>query len=129
MKKLTLSLLLLIFVSCASNVRYASIPTFAYAETDFTFGAPNDITISLKPNSDGDKWLIDSGDNWNKALAVPVGSDLQTILEVLYPDGDSFKYGKVVNQKNLSVIPLLYPIILKDETEINIRALQIGTHK
>ena len=128
MKKLTLSLLLLIFVSCASNVRYASIPTFAYAETDFTFGAPNDITISLKPNSDGDKWLIDSEDNWNKALAVPVGSDLQTILEVLYPDGDSFKYGKVVNQKNLSVIPLL-PIILKDETEINIRALQIGTHK
>ena len=128
MKKLTLSLLLLIFVSCASNVRHASIPTFAYAETDFTFGAPNDITISLKPNSDGDKWLIDSEDNWNKALAVPVGSDLQTILEVLYPDGDSFKYGKVVNQKNLSVIPLL-PIILKDETEINIRALQIGTHK
>ena len=34
MKKLTLSLLLLIFVSCASNVRHASIPTFAYAETD-----------------------------------------------------------------------------------------------
>ena len=128
MKKLTLSLLLLIFVSCASNVRHASIPTFAYAETDFTFGAPNDITISLKPNSDGDKWLIDSEDNWNKALAVPVGSDLQTILEVLYPDGDSFKYGKVVNQKNLSSLPLL-PIILKDETEINIRALQIGTHK
>ena len=122
MKKLTLSLLLLIFVSCASNVRHASIPTFAYAETDFTFGAPNDITINLKPNSKGDKWVLDSGGE------VPVGSDLQTVLEVLYPDGDSFKYGKVVNQKNLSVIPLL-PIILKDETEINIRALQIGTHK
>ena len=123
MKKLTLSLLLLFIVSCASNVRNASVPTFGYVETDFTFGAPNDITINLKPNLKGDKWIIDSG-----AKTVPVGSDLQTILEVLYPDGDSFKYGKVVNQKNLSSLPLL-PIILKDETEIKIRALQIGTHK
>ena len=130
MKKLTLSLLLLIFVSCTSNVRNASVPTFGYGETDFTFGAPNDITISLKPNSDGDKWLIDSEDNWNKALAVPVGSDLQTILEVLYPDGDSFKYGKVVNQKNLLAIPLPpRPIVLKNETAISIRALQVGKHK
>ena len=125
MKKLTLSLLLLIFVSCASNVRNASVPTFGYGETDFTFGAPNDITINLKPNSKGDKWVLDSG-----AKTVPVGSDLQTVLEVLYPDGDSFKYGKVVNQKNLLAIPLPpRPIVLKNETAISIRALRVGKHK
>ena len=125
MKKLTLSLLLLFIVSCASNIRNASVPTFGYVETDFTFGAPNDITINLKPNSKGDKWVLDSG-----AKTVPVGSDLQTILEVLYPDGDSFKYGKVVKQQNLSVIPLPpTPIVLKNETAISIRALQVGKHK
>ena len=125
MKKLTLSLLLLFIVSCASNIRNASVPTFGYVETDFTFGAPNDITINLKPNSKGDKWVLDSG-----AKTVPVGSDLQTVLEVLYPDGDSFKYGKVVKQQNLSAIPLPpTPIVLKNETDINVRALQIGTHK
>jgi len=124
MKKLTLSLLLLFIVSCASNVRNASVPTFGYVETDFTFGAPNDITINLKPNSKGDKWVLDSGGE------VPVGSDLQTVLEVLYPDGDSFKYGKVVNQKNLLAIPLPpRPIVLKNETAISIRALQVGKHK
>ena len=124
MKKLTLSLLLLIFVSCASNVRNASVPTFGYVETDFTFGAPNDITINLKPNSKGDKWVLDSGGE------VPVGSDLQTVLEVLYPDGDSFKYGKVVNQKNLMSIPLPpTPIVLKNETVISIRMLRVGKHK
>ena len=77
--------------------------------------------------------VIDSGDNWNKALAVPVGSDLQTILEAIYPDGDSFIYGKVIKQQNLSTLPIPFipipPIILKNETVLTIRALQIGTHK
>ena len=122
MKKLTLSLLLLIFVSCASNVRMADMPTFAYAETDFTFGAPNDITITLKP--EGGKWVTES------RVSVAIGADLQTILEAIYPDGDSFIYGKVTKQENLLVIPLPgFPFILKNETVINIRALQIGTHK
>ena len=122
MKKLTLSLLLLIFVSCASNVRKANMPVFGYTETDFNFGAPNDITITLKP--EGDKWVTES------RVAVQIGADLQTILEVLYPDGDSFKYGKVVNQKNLLAIPPPpRPIVLKNETAISIRALRVGKHK
>ena len=122
MKKLILSLLLLIFVSCASNVRKANMPVFGYTETDFNFGAPNDITITLKP--EGDKWVTES------RVAVQIGADLQTILEAIYPDGDSFIYGKVTKQENLLVIPLPgFPFILKNETVINIRALQIGTHK
>ena len=122
MKKLILSLLLLIFVSCASNVRKADMPTFAYAETDFTFGAPNDITITLKQK--GNKWVAEY---WG---TVAIGADLETILEKIYPDGDSFIYGKVTKQQNLMVLPLLPgPIVLKNETVINIRALQIGTHK
>ena len=122
MKKLTLSLLLLIFVSCASNVRNATVPTFGYVETDFTFGAPNDITITLKP--EGDKWVTES------RVSVAIGADLQTILEAIYPDGDSYIYGKVTKQENLLVIPLPgFPFILKNETVINVRALQIGTHK
>ena len=122
MKKLILSLLLLIFVSCASNVRKANMPVFGYEETDFNFGAPNDITITLKP--EGDKWVTES------RVAVQIGADLQTILEAIYPDGDSFIYGKVTKQQNLMVLPLLPgPIVLKNETVINIRALQIGTHK
>ena len=122
MKKLTLSLLLLIFVSCASNVRNARVPTFGYAETDFTFGAPNDITITLKP--EGGKWVTES------RVSVAIGADLQTILEAIYPDGDSYIYGKVTKQENLLVIPLPgFPFILKNETVINVRALQIGTHK
>ena len=45
-------------------------------------------------------------------------------------DQDSFIYGKVTKQQNLMVLPLLPgPIVLKNETVINIRALQIGTHK
>jgi|TARA_B100001250_G_scaffold191157_1_gene164270 hypothetical protein len=124
MRILLLSLLLLFVISCASNVRNASVPTFGYVESDFTFGAPNDITISLKPNQKGDKWVLASGGE------VPVGSDLQTILEVVYPDGDAFKYGKVVNQKNLKSIPLgPMPMVLKNETDIAIRALQVGKHK
>ena len=122
MKKLTLSLLLLIFVSCASNVRNATVPTFGYVETDFTFGAPNDITITLKP--EGGKWVTES------RVSVAIGADLQTILEAIYPDGDSYIYGKVTKQENLLVIPLPgFPFILKNETVINVRALQIGTHK
>ena len=122
MKKLTLSLLLLIFVSCASNVRNATVPTFGYVETDFTFGAPNDITITLKP--EGGKWITES------RVSVAIGADLQTILEAIYPDGDSYIYGKVTKQENLLVIPLPgFPFILKNETVINVRALQIGTHK
>ena len=122
MKKLTLSLLLLIFVSCASNVRNATVPTFGYVETDFTFGAPNDITITLKP--EGDKWVTES------RVSVAIGANLQTILEAIYPDGDSYIYGKVTKQENLLVIPLPgFPFILKNETVINVRALQIGTHK
>ena len=122
MKKLILSLLLLIFVSCASNVRKANMPVFGYAETDFTFGAPNDITITLKP--EGGKWVTES------RVSVAIGADLQTILEAIYPDGDSYIYGKVTKQENLLVIPLPgFPFILKNETVINIRALQIGTHK
>ena len=122
MKKLTLSLLLLFIVSCASNVRNASVPTFGYVETDFTFGAPNDITITLKP--EGGKWITES------RVSVAIGADLQTILEAIYPDGDSFIYGKVTKQENLLVIPLpSFPFILKNETVINVRALQIGTHK
>ena len=122
MKKLTLSLLLLIFVSCASNVRNATVPTFGYVETDFTFGAPNDITITLKP--EGGKWVTES------RVSVAIGADLQTILEAIYPDGDSYIYGKVTKQENLLVIPLPgFPFILKNETVINVRALRIGTHK
>ena len=122
MKKLTLSLLLLIFVSCASNVRNATVPTFGYVETDFTFGAPNDITITLKP--EGGKWVTES------RVSVAIGADLQTILEAIYPDGDSYIYGKVTKQENLLVIPLpSFPFILKNETVINVRALRIGTHK
>ena len=122
MKKLTLSLLLLFIVSCASNVRNASVPTFGYVETDFTFGAPNDITVTLNP-VDG-KWVTESG------IKVRIGADVVTILEAIYPDGDSFKYGKVVNQKNLLAIPLPpRPIVLKNETAISIRALQVGKHK
>ena len=124
MKKLTLSLLLLIFVSCASNVRNATVPTFGYVETDFTFGAPNDITITLKP--EGGKWVTES------RVSVAIGADLQTILEAIYPDGDSFIYGKVIKQQNLSTVPIpppFGPIILKNETVLTVRALQIGTHK
>tara|TARA_B100000035_G_scaffold219480_1_gene188312 strand:- start:1040 stop:1420 length:381 start_codon:yes stop_codon:yes gene_type:complete len=118
------SIILLFFVSCASNVRNANVPTFGYAENDFTFGSPKDITINIKPNSKGDRWVLDSG------AEVPVGSDLQTVLEKVYPDGDAFKYGKVVNQKNLSAIPLPpSPIVLKQETVISIRAFRIGKHK
>ena len=122
MKNLTLSLLLLIFVSCASSVRNASVPSFPYERTDFTYGAPNDITVTLNP-VDG-KWETESG------IRVRIGADVVTILEAIYPDGDSFIYGKVTKQQNLMVLPLLPgPIILKNETVINIRALQIGTHK
>ena len=122
MKKLTLSLLLLIFVSCASSVRNASVPSFPYERTDFTYGAPNDITVTLNP-VDG-KWQTESG------IRVRIGADVVTILEAIYPDGDSFIYGKVIKQQNLSTIPLPpTPIVLKNETEINVRALQIGTHK
>ena len=122
MKKLTLSLFLLIFVSCASNVRNASVPTFAYTSTDFTFAPPNDITITLKPEEE--KWVTDSG------VKVAIGADLETILEAIYPDADAFLYGKVTKQQNLSTLPLPpVPIILKNETVINIRALQIGKHK
>ena len=122
MKNLTLSLLLLIFVSCASSVRNASVPSFPYERTDFTYGAPNDITVTLNP-VDG-KWVTESG------IKVRIGADVVTILEAIYPDGDSFIYGKVTKQENLLVIPLPgFPFILKNETVINIRALQIGTHK
>ena len=124
MNKLFFSLLALLIMSCASNVRNANVPTFGYVESDFRFGAPNDITINLRPNAKGDKWVIGSGGE------VPVGSDLQTILEVVYPEGDAFKYGKVVNQKNLKSIPLgPVPMVLKNETDITIRALQVGKHK
>ena len=122
MKKLILSLLLLIFVSCASNVRHASIPTFAYAETDFTFGAPNDITITLKPEED--KWVTESG------VEVPIGADLETILEAIYPDGDSFIYGKVTKQQSITSLPLPFlPAPISSKTVYEVRALQIGTHK
>ena len=125
MKKLTLSLLLLIFVSCASSVRNASVPSFPYERTDFTYGAPNDITVTLNP-VDG-KWVTESG------IKVRIGADVVTILEAIYPDGDSFIYGKVIKQQNLSTLPIPFipipPIILKNETVLTIRALQIGTHK
>ena len=125
MKNLTLSLLLLIFVSCASSVRNASVPSFPYERTDFTFGAPNDITVTLNP-VDG-KWETESG------IRVRIGADVVTILEAIYPDGDSFIYGKVIKQQNLSTLPIPFipipPIILKNETVLTVRALQIGTHK
>ena len=125
MKNLTLSLLLLIFVSCASSVRNASVPSFPYERTDFTYGAPNDITVTLNP-VDG-KWETESG------IRVRIGADVVTILEAIYPDGDSFIYGKVIKQQNLSTLPIPFipipPIILKNETVLTVRALQIGTHK
>jgi|TARA_Y100000294_G_scaffold137829_1_gene130965 hypothetical protein len=124
MKKLSLSLSLLILVSCASSVRNASVPTFPYERIDFTYGAPNDITVTLNP-VDG-KWVTESG------IKVRMGADLVTILEAIYPDGDSFIYGKVIKQQNLSTVPIpppFGPIILKNETVLTVRALQIGTHK
>ena len=123
MKNLTSSLLLLFLVSCASNVRVAKVPTFIYNESNFNYGPPNDITITLKPS--GSKWETDSG------VKVEMGADLQTILEAIYPEGDSFIYGKVTKQQNLTTLPLPMPIpiILKNETVMNIRALQVGKHK
>ena len=115
---------MLFLVSCASNVRVADVPTFPYSEGDFNYGAPNDVTITLSPS--GGKWESDTG------VRVEMGADLETILEATYPEGDSFIYGKVTKQQNLSTLPLPFlpfPIILKNETVLNIRALQIGTHK
>ena len=125
MKILTLSLSFLLFISCASNVRNADVPVFPYEESDYNFASPNDITITFKP-IDG-KWESDSG------LRVSIGADIVTILDGLYPEADSFTYGKITKEQNLVTVPMLFlplpPIVLKNETEITIRALQIGTLK
>ena len=123
MKKLILFLPVLIFISCATNIRVADVPQFAYSEGDFNYSSPEDIKITLRP--DGAKWITDTG------ISLPMGAELETILEALYPDADSFKYGKVVKQQNLLSVPLPLPIpiILKNETVLSVRALQLGTHK
>jgi len=124
------SVILLFFVSCAVNVRTANVPTFSYSENDFNFDSPRDFSLKLKPYpGDASKWSLDAAPIIVNA-EVPLGADLQTILEVIFPDGDAFKYGKVVFQKNQNTIPLPpSPWILKDETEITLRALRVGEHK
>jgi|ETNmetMinimDraft_23_1059889.scaffolds.fasta_scaffold334407_1 hypothetical protein len=125
MKKLTLSLLLLIFVSCVSNIRNANVPNFDYVRSDFTFGAAKDVTITLEPLEDGG-WVTETG------AKVTNSEDLETVLEAVYPDADAFIYGKVTKQQNIKSLPLPMlpvPIILSSETVYDVRALQIGTHK
>ena len=126
-----LSITLSIFISCATNMRTASVPKFSYVEADFNFDSPRDIMLKLKPKpGDATKWSLNVPSEQVMNAEVPLGADLNTILEVVFPDGDAFKYGKIVNQKNQSTIPLPpSPIVLKDETDLYIRALKVGKHK
>tara|TARA_Y100001970_G_C13733628_1_gene602675 strand:+ start:26 stop:427 length:402 start_codon:yes stop_codon:yes gene_type:complete len=125
------SIALLIFVSCATNVRTASVPSFSYTEADFNFDSPRDIVLKLKPKSgDATKWSLNVPSLSIMNAEVPLGADLHTVLEVVFPEGDAFKYGKVVNQKNQVAIPLPpSPIVFKDETDLYVRALRVGKHK
>ena len=125
------SIVLLVFVSCAVNMRTASVPKFSYGEADFIFDSPRDIELKLKPKAgDVTKWLLNVPSEHIMNEVVPLGADLNTILEVVFPDGDAFKYGKVVNQKNQLAIPLPPSgLVIKDETDLYVRALKVGKHK
>ena len=50
MKNLFISLSLLLFVSYASSVRNADVPEIDYSKSNFSFGAANDIAVTLKPS-------------------------------------------------------------------------------
>ena len=95
---LTSSITLLIFVSCATNMRIASVPKFSYVESDFNLDSSRDIMLKLKPKpGDATKWSLNVPSEQIMNAEVPHGADLNTILEVVFPAGDAFKYGKVVN--------------------------------
>ena len=126
-----LSITLLIFVSCATNIKTASVPKFSYVESDFNFDSPRDIALKLKPKpGDPTKSLLSVPSESILNAEVPLGAHLHTLLEAVFPNGDAFKYGKVVNQKNQLAIPLPpSSIVIKDETDLYVRALKVGKHK
>ena len=108
------SIVLLVFVSCAVNMRTASVPKFSYGEADFIFDSPRDIELKLKPKAgDVTKWLLNVPSEHIMNEVVPLGADLNTILEVVFPDGDAFKYGKVVNQKTTLNSEIKTAILIK----------------
>ena len=123
MKKMMIILTSILLVSCASIVRNADVPNFEYDRTDFNFGDPSDVTISLKPSSDNDgSFVTETG------VKVFNYNDLETVLEAVYPNADAFIYGKVTQENRISSVPFIN-FLLSAEKVYTVRSLQIGKHK
>tara|TARA_B100000575_G_C22900791_1_gene523632 strand:- start:80 stop:475 length:396 start_codon:yes stop_codon:yes gene_type:complete len=120
---------LLIFTSCATSVKKIDMPVYRYGESDFNFDSPRDLSFSLKPmpGNSGKLYLNCASESIQNAV-VPVGADLTTYLDIIFPNNDSFKHGKVIDETNKTEVPF-YSIVLKQETIFSVRALRVGKLK
>ena len=124
MKKVIIICLAILNISCTINLKNADIPVFNYSESEFRWSSPTDIEFNLKPNPQGDRWIIERG---LFETEINAGANLETILSVLFPEADAFKYGKVLQDRSLTALSA--NISFKESTTMSIRALKIGTHK
>ena len=120
---------LLIFASCATTVKKIDMPVYRYSESDFNFDSPRDLSFSLKPmpGNSGKLYLNCASESIQNAV-VPGGADLTTYLDIIFPNNDSFKHGKVIDETNKTEIPF-YSVVLKQETVFSVRALRVGKLK
>ena len=121
---------------CWGAVRAARVPKKSQNKTPrvffqaaFDFDSPRDLSFSLKPmpGNSGKLYLTCASESIMNAV-VPGGADLTTYLDIIFPNNDSFKHGKVIDETNKTEVPF-YSIVLKQETIFSVRALRVGKLK
>ena len=112
------------YISCATNSQNATVPMYGYDMSDYSFDSPRDVKISVKPGTTG-KWMVNCISEGVQNAEVVAGSSLETILATVFPDGDAFKKGKIIQSNKKETLPY-FNMVIKDDTELSIRALSVG---
>ena len=122
---LVLIVFMFFYISCATNSQNAMLPMYSYdKESDYSFDAPRDIKVSIMPGRSG-KWRVNCNSAGVQNAEVVAGSNLETILATVFPDGDAFKHAKIMQTNKKETIPY-FNAVIGDATELSIRALSVG---